>query len=54
MTFVSIVLAALGFMFLVVMHELGHFAAAKWVGMRVEKFSLFFPPNLFSVRRGET
>ena len=54
MTLVSIVLAALGFMALVVFHELGHFAAAKAVGMRVEKFSLFFPPNLVSHRRGET
>jgi regulator of sigma E protease len=54
MTLLSVVLAALGFMFLVVMHELGHFFAAKWVGMRVEKFSLFFPPSLVSVRRGET
>ena len=54
MTFVSIVLAALGFMALVVLHEMGHFFAAKAVGMRVEKFSLFFPPNLFSRTRGET
>ncbi|MDQ4071542.1 MAG: site-2 protease family protein [Actinomycetota bacterium] len=54
MTFVSIVLAALGFMVLVVLHEMGHFLAAKAVGMRVEKFSLFFPPNLVSKRRGET
>ena len=37
-----------GFMALVVLHELGHFFAAKAVGMRVEKFSLFFPPNLIS------
>jgi regulator of sigma E protease len=27
-----------------VLHELGHFAAAKAVGMRVERFALFFPP----------
>ncbi len=54
MTLISIVLAALGFMALVVLHELGHFFAAKAVGMRVEKFSLFFPPNLFSRKRGET
>ncbi len=39
---------------LIVLHELGHFAAAKAVGMRVERFSLFFPPTLFRVRRGET
>ena len=37
-----------------ILHELGHFWAAKSVGMRVEKFSLFFPPTLFSRKRGET
>ncbi len=47
-------LAFAGFAMLVILHELGHFWAAKSVGMRVEKFSLFFPPTLFSVRRGET
>ena len=34
--------------------RLGHFLAAKAVGMQVEKFFLFFPPKLFSVKRGET
>jgi regulator of sigma E protease len=43
-----------GFVFLVVMHELGHFTVAKLVGMRVEKFSLFFPPTLVSKKIGET
>ncbi len=47
-------LAFVGFAMLVILHELGHFWAAKAVGMRVEKFSLFFPPTLFSVKRGET
>jgi regulator of sigma E protease len=51
---VSWLLAFVGFALLVILHELGHFWAAKTVGMRVEKFSLFFPPTLFSVRRGET
>jgi regulator of sigma E protease len=37
-----------------VLHEFGHFAVAKAVGMRVERFALFFPPLLFKVRRGET
>lgn len=50
----SYVLAALGFIALVVLHELGHFTAAKLVGMRVERFALFFPPIVASVRRGET
>jgi regulator of sigma E protease len=50
----SWVLAALGFVVLVVLHEAGHFAAAKAVGMRVERFSLFFGRPLVSFRRGET
>ena len=43
-----------GFAALVVLHEAGHFTAAKMVGMRVEKFFLFFPPKVVSIRRGET
>ncbi len=35
-------------------HELGHFLAAKAVGIRVERFSIGFPPRLFGFRRGET
>ena len=50
----SFLLAFLGFAVLIILHELGHFAAAKAVGMRVERFSLFFPPLLAKVRRGET
>jgi regulator of sigma E protease len=51
---VSWILAFLGFSLLIVLHELGHFAAAKAVGMRVERFSLFFGRPLVKVRRGET
>ena len=36
----------LGIMALIVLHELGHFTVAKAVGMRVERFSLFFPPTI--------
>ena len=50
----SWVLTILGICALVVLHELGHFTVAKAVGMRVERFSLFFPPTIFKVRRGET
>jgi regulator of sigma E protease len=39
---------------LIMVHEAGHFFAAKATGMRVEKFFLFFPPKLASFRRGET
>jgi regulator of sigma E protease len=50
----SWLLTFVGFAALIVLHELGHFAAAKAVGMRVERFALFFPPLLVRVRRGET
>jgi regulator of sigma E protease len=53
-TALSAFLAFVGFALLVILHELGHFWAAKRVGMRVEKFSLFFPPTLWSRKRGET
>ena len=48
------VLAFLGFAALIILHEAGHFAAAKAVGMRVERFSLFFGPLLVKFKRGET
>jgi len=47
-------LAFAGFAVLIILHEFGHFAAAKAVGMRVEKFYLFFPPAIAKIRRGET
>lgn len=50
----SFLAAFLAFSALIILHELGHFLAAKAVGMRVERFFLFFPPKLVSVKRGET
>lgn len=47
-------LAFAAFAALVILHEFGHFIAAKAVGMRVERFSLFFPPAILKYRRGET
>jgi regulator of sigma E protease len=44
----------LGFSALIILHEAGHFFAAKATGMRVERFFLFFGPKLVSVKRGET
>lgn len=40
--------------FLVGVHEAGHMVAAKLFGMRVEKFSIGFPPKLFGFTKGET
>jgi len=39
---------------LIFIHELGHFIFAKLVGIRVERFSLGFPPRLFGKKIGET
>lgn len=47
-------LVFLGLSLLIILHEAGHFFAAKATGMRVEKFFLFFGPTIFSVKRGET
>ncbi|HET7178325.1 MAG TPA: RIP metalloprotease RseP [Chryseosolibacter sp.] len=40
--------------FLVAVHEFGHLLAAKYFGMRVEQFSIGFPPKLWSFKKGET
>lgn len=39
---------------LVILHEMGHMFVAKWCGMRVERFSVFFGRPLTSFTRGET
>ena len=39
---------------LVFVHELGHFLAAKLCGMRVDRFSIGFPPRAFGRKFGET
>jgi regulator of sigma E protease len=39
---------------LVFVHELGHFLAAKRVGIKVLKFQLGFNPTVISIRRGDT
>ena len=50
----SWVLAFVGFALLIMLHEAGHFAAAKAVGMRAERFALFFPPFIWRKTVGET
>ncbi len=44
----------IGFCLLIMLHEAGHFFAAKATGMRVERFFLFFGPTIWSFKRGET
>lgn len=39
---------------IVFFHELGHFAVAKFYGVKVEEFALGFPPKIFGIKKGET
>ncbi len=49
-----ILMVVLGLGFVIFIHELGHFAVAKWAGVKVEKFSIGFGPSLLGFQRGET
>lgn len=40
--------------FMIMTHEMGHFFAAKWVGIKVDAFSLGFGPEIVGWTRGET
>jgi regulator of sigma E protease len=50
-SFIAVV-GVLGFMILI--HEFGHYAVAKWLGVRVEQFAIGFGKRLIGFRRGET
>lgn len=54
MSITTIITVLLIISFLVVIHELGHFWAAKKNGVRVEEFGIGYPPRLFGKRFGET
>ena len=47
-------LAIVAFLFLIVIHEFGHFIAAKLLGVRVNEFSVGFGPKLFRKKGKET
>ena len=49
-----IVWVLLAITILVFVHEMGHFLAAKFFKMRVDKFSIGFPPKILSKTVGET
>jgi regulator of sigma E protease len=50
----SFAIAILGLLFLIFIHELGHFGAAKLVGMRALNFTIGFPPIIAGKRWGDT
>ena len=47
----GILAAIVGIGLLIFVHEAGHFFVAKWAGVRVEAFSLGFPPTALGIRR---
>jgi regulator of sigma E protease len=51
-TLLDLLLVVLGFSFIIVVHELGHFWAARWAGVRVLGFAVGFGPALVSWRKG--
>ncbi len=48
------VLVVLALLVVIVLHELGHFVAAKRAGMKVSEFFVGFGPRLWAVQKGET
>ena len=52
LSWLNIVVVALGFGFVIFWHELGHFLAAKWAGVRVEQFAVGFGNAIVSYRKG--
>src|SRR3954469_15321128 len=50
----SIVAVAFVLGIMILIHEFGHFAAAKLFGVRVEQFAIGFGKRLFGVRKGDT
>lgn len=51
-TLFDLALVVIGFSLIILIHELGHFLAARWAGIRVLAFSLGFGPAIVSYRRG--
>ncbi|HTU41181.1 MAG TPA: RIP metalloprotease RseP [Candidatus Aquilonibacter sp.] len=52
--FISVVAVAVVLGFMILIHEFGHYAVAKLLGVRVEQFAIGFGKRLFGIKRGET
>jgi len=48
----NLALVIVGFTFIIFIHELGHFVAARWAGIRVLAFAIGFGPAIVSYRKG--
>ncbi len=54
MTLLSIVVFVFIFSLLILIHEWGHFAAARKSGVQVDEFGIGLPPRIWGVKKGET
>src|ERR1043165_7919427 len=52
--FISVLAVGVILGFMILIHEFGHYAVAKLLGVRVEVFSIGFGKRLIGFRRGET
>lgn len=50
----TVIIFVVVFSVLILIHEAGHFFAAKRAGVKVEEFGMGLPPRMFGVKRGET
>lgn len=53
-TLLTVLLFVVVLAVLVLVHEFGHFAAARLFGIEVDEFGIGFPPRAFSVKKGKT
>lgn len=51
--FKNIIFSLIGIGLVIIIHELGHFSVAKFSGIKVEAFSIGFPPVLLTIKRTE-
>src|SRR6476646_4411647 len=51
---ISVVSVAVILGFMILIHEFGHYAVAKLLGVRVEQFAIGFGKRLFGFRKGDT
>jgi hypothetical protein len=49
-----IVIVILAILLMIFLHELGHYLAARWSGMKATEFFIGFGPKIWSFQRGET
>lgn len=50
----NVLFALIALSFLILIHESGHFLAARWCGVKVQEFSIFMGPKIYSWKKGET